>query len=116
VIARRRGREVPGDLFRVELPSPPQAEGPTLAPRLGMTTNDIGALYGAPLIQTGGFAARDCGKQTELARRTFDAVVKNTRDIAELVQKSSNDATTIIMNRIRESIAEARAAIETKKT
>jgi hypothetical protein len=32
------------------------------------------------------------------------------------VQKSSNDATTIIMNRIRESIAEARAAIETKKT
>jgi hypothetical protein len=67
-------------------------------------------------IQTGGFAARDCGKQTELARRTFDAVVKNTRDITELVQKSSNDATTIIMNRIRESIAEARAAIETKKT
>ena len=55
-------------------------------------------------------------KQAELARRTFDAVVKNTKDIAELVQKSSNEAATIIMNRIRESIAEARVAIETKKT
>jgi hypothetical protein len=51
-----------------------------------------------------------------LARRIFDAVVKNTRDIAELMQKSSSEATAIIMNRIRESIAEARAAIETKKT
>ena len=48
VIARGRGHEVPGDLFRVELPSPPQVKGPTLAPRLGMTTNDIEALYGAP--------------------------------------------------------------------
>jgi phasin family protein len=48
-------------------------------------------------------------KQTELARRTFDAVVKNTRDIAGLVQKSGNEATTIIMNRIRESVADARS-------
>jgi phasin family protein len=55
-------------------------------------------------------------KQAELARRTFDAMVKNTRDIAELMQKSSSDATAIIMNRIRESIAETRAAIEGKKT
>jgi hypothetical protein len=48
VIARAIGREVPDDLFRVELPSPPDAEGGKLAPRLGMTTNDIEALYGAP--------------------------------------------------------------------
>ncbi|MCC8953639.1 hypothetical protein H8B02_09300 [Bradyrhizobium sp. Pear77] len=48
VIARGTGREVPGDLLRVELPSPPKAESPTLAPRLGMTTNDIEELYGAP--------------------------------------------------------------------
>jgi hypothetical protein len=41
---------------------------------------------------------------------------QETRDIAELMQKSSGEATTIIMNRIRESIAEARAAIETRKT
>ena len=55
-------------------------------------------------------------KQAELARRAFDAVVKNTRDIAELVQKSGSEASAIIMSRIRESIAEARAAIETKRT
>ena len=55
-------------------------------------------------------------KQAELARRAFDAVAKNTRDVAELMQKSSSEATSIIMNRVRESIAEARAAIETKKT
>jgi hypothetical protein len=30
------------------LPSPPNAKGATLAPRLGMTTSDIEALYGAP--------------------------------------------------------------------
>jgi phasin family protein len=55
-------------------------------------------------------------KQAELARRTLEAVVKNTEDIAELVRKSSSEATTIIVNRIRESIAETRAAIEGKKT
>ena len=50
VIARAIGREVPNDLFRVELPSPPNAEGEgrMLAPRLGMTTTDVEALYGAP--------------------------------------------------------------------
>lgn len=48
VIARAVGREVPGDLFRVELPLPPEAEGGKLVPRLGMTTSDIEALYGAP--------------------------------------------------------------------
>jgi hypothetical protein len=48
VIAPGRGREVPGELFRVELPSSPNGGGSTLAPRLGMTTNDVQALYGAP--------------------------------------------------------------------
>jgi hypothetical protein len=51
VIARAMGRYVPNDLFRVELPSPPQVEGQMLAPRLGMTTSDIEALYGAPLYR-----------------------------------------------------------------
>ena len=54
-------------------------------------------------------------KQAELARRTFEAVVKNTKDIAELVQKSGAGPSTIIVNRIREGIAEARAAIEGSK-
>jgi phasin family protein len=67
-------------------------------------------------FKPGGSPQEIATKQAELARRTFDAVVKNTRDIAELMQKSSSEATSIIMSRIRESIAEARAAIETKKT
>lgn len=50
VIARATGREVPSDLFRVELPLPSSAwdEGRMVAPRLGMATNDIEELYGAP--------------------------------------------------------------------
>jgi hypothetical protein len=53
VVAKAAGRDVPTDLFRVDLPSPPDTEGqgPTLAPRLGMTTGEIGELYGAPLYR-----------------------------------------------------------------
>lgn len=54
-------------------------------------------------------------KQAELAKRVFEATVKNTKDIAELIQKSSTEAPKIIMDRMRESYAEARAAIESRK-
>ena len=48
VIARAIGQSVPPDLFRVDLPAPPEAEGedPVSAARAGMTTDDIEALYG----------------------------------------------------------------------
>jgi hypothetical protein len=45
----------------------------------------------------------------------FEATVKNTRDVAELVKKSSSEAPKIILDRMRESFAKARAAIESKK-
>jgi len=45
----------------------------------------------------------------------FEATVKNTRDLAELVQISSSEAPKIILDRMRESFAEARAAVESKK-
>jgi len=54
-------------------------------------------------------------KQSELAKRVFEASVKNTKDIAELIQKSATEAPKIIMDRMRESFAEARAAIESRK-
>jgi len=54
-------------------------------------------------------------KQSELAKRVFEATVKNTKDIAELIQKSASEAPKIIMDRMRESFAEARAAIESRK-
>jgi hypothetical protein len=50
VIAKSVGRDVPADLFRVNLPTPPQtkSEGPMREPRVGMTERDIRELYGAP--------------------------------------------------------------------
>jgi hypothetical protein len=50
VIARSVGREIPASLFRVDLPSPPQAEseGPMPKPLLGLTAHDIEETYGAP--------------------------------------------------------------------
>jgi putative flavoprotein involved in K+ transport len=48
LVARTVGREVPTNLFRVALPSPPAAEseGPMPAPRLGMTAGEIKELFG----------------------------------------------------------------------
>ena len=54
-------------------------------------------------------------KQAELARRVLEATVKNTRDVAELVQKSGAEAPKVILDRMRESFAEARAAVESRK-
>ncbi|MEN3347897.1 MAG: hypothetical protein V7632_1532 [Bradyrhizobium sp.] len=62
-----------------------------------------------------GSAQEIAAKQAELARRAFEVVAENTKDIVQLVQKSGGEATSIIMNRVRESIAEARAAIEARK-
>jgi phasin family protein len=66
-------------------------------------------------FKPGGSPQEIAAKQAELAKRVFEATVKNTRDVAELVQKSSSEAPKIILDRMRESFAEARAAIESKK-
>ena len=48
LLARTVGRDVPANLFRVALPSPPvaESEGPIPAPRLGMTAEEIKEFYG----------------------------------------------------------------------
>jgi phasin family protein len=66
-------------------------------------------------FRPGGSPQEVATKQAELAKRVFEATVKNTRDIAELVQKSSGEAPGIILDRMRASFAEARAAIEAEK-
>jgi phasin family protein len=53
-------------------------------------------------------------KQTEFATRAMEAAIANTRDIAELVQKSGADALKIIQDRMRESYDEIRAGLERK--
>jgi phasin family protein len=66
-------------------------------------------------FKPGGSPQEIMTKQAELAKRVFEATVKNTRDVAELVQKSSSEAPKIILDRMRASFAEARAAIESRK-
>lgn len=53
-------------------------------------------------------------KQSEFARKAMDAAIANTRDIAELVQKSGSDAVRIIHDRMQESYEEIRSGLERK--
>lgn len=53
-------------------------------------------------------------KQTEFAKRAMEAAIANTRDIAELVQKSSTDALKVIQERMHESYQEIRSTMERK--
>ena len=48
VIARATGRDVPQSLFRIDLPSTPEAEGqgPSQSAQAGMTMKNVGAVYG----------------------------------------------------------------------
>ena len=54
-------------------------------------------------------------KQTEFAKKAMEAAIANTRDIAELVQKSGAEAATIIHDRMKESYEEIRSGLEKKK-
>ena len=53
-------------------------------------------------------------KQTEFAKKAMEAAIANTRDIAELVQKSSSDAFKIVQDRMKESYEEIKASVEKK--
>jgi phasin family protein len=53
-------------------------------------------------------------KQAEFAKKAMDAALANTRDIAELAQKSTGDALKIIHERMHESYEEIRSGLEKK--
>ena len=53
-------------------------------------------------------------KQTEFAKKAMEAAIANTRDIAELVQKSSTEAFKIVQDRMKESYDEIKASVEKK--
>ena len=53
-------------------------------------------------------------KQAEFSKKTMEAAIANTRDIAELVQKSGTDALKIIQERMQESYEEIRGGLEKK--
>lgn len=52
--------------------------------------------------------------QADFARRAMEAAVKNTRDLAELVQKSNSEAVRVIHDRMQESFEEIRQAFQRK--
>lgn len=62
----------------------------------------------------GGSPQEIIAKQTEFAKKAMEAAIANTRDIAELVQKSSTDAFKIVQDRMKESYDEIRASVEKK--
>lgn len=62
----------------------------------------------------GGSPQEMFAKQSEFARKAMEAAIANTRDIAELVQKSGTEAVAIIQDRMKESFQEIRSGLEKK--
>jgi phasin family protein len=62
----------------------------------------------------GGSPQEIMAKQTEFAKKAMEAAITNTRDIAELVQKSSTEAFKVVQDRMKESYEEIKASVEKK--
>lgn len=68
----------------------------------------------AQAYRPGGSPQEAMAKQAEFAKKSMEAAIANTRDIAELVQKSSTEAFKIVQDRMKESYEEIRATVEKK--
>jgi phasin family protein len=68
----------------------------------------------AQAYKPGGSAQEAIAKQAEFAKKAMEAAIANTRDIAELVQKSSTEAFKIVQDRMKESYEEIRSTIDKK--
>jgi phasin family protein len=53
-------------------------------------------------------------KQSEFAKKAMEAAIANTKDLAELVQKSSTEAMQIIQQRMKDSFEEIRGGLDKK--
>jgi phasin family protein len=62
----------------------------------------------------GGNAQDIISKQSEFAKKAMEAAITNTRDIAELMQKSTGEAFRIVQDRMKESYEEIKASVEKK--
>ena len=69
----------------------------------------------AQAYKPGGSPQDVMAKQAEFAKKAMEAAIANTRDIAELVQKSTTEAFKIVQDRMKESYEEIRATVEKKK-
>ena len=68
----------------------------------------------AQAYKPGGNPQEVMAKQAEFAKKAMEAAIANTKDIAELVQKSSTEAFKIVQERMKESYEEIRATVEKK--
>jgi hypothetical protein len=100
VIAKSVGRDVPADLFRVNLPTPPQAEseGPMRKPSVGMTERDIRELCGMPrfrveYVRNGEQASREVyesrSNETFVAFTFVDGVMTEFEDMGRMPEVPS---------------------------
>ncbi|WP_439612539.1 phasin family protein [Reyranella sp.] len=68
----------------------------------------------AQSYKPGGNPQEVIAKQSEFAKKAMEAAIANTKDIAELVQKSSTEAFKIVQDRMKESYEEIRSSVEKK--
>lgn len=54
------------------------------------------------------------GRQTDLARKSFETAVRNASEVAEMVKKSGTESVDILRARIKEAMAEIRQGYEDK--
>jgi phasin family protein len=68
----------------------------------------------AKAYQPGGSPHEAVAKHADFAKKTMEAAIANTRDIAELTKKSAGEALSIVHDRMKESFDEIRAGVEKK--
>ncbi|MEM6620543.1 MAG: hypothetical protein AAF631_14785, partial [Pseudomonadota bacterium] len=56
----------------------------------------------------GGDSSAMMGTPMEIAKKSFDATVKHTTDMAEIVRQGNMDAFNILKDRVTESVEELR--------
>ena len=76
------------------------------------TVADLGEVV--KQYKPGGDAQEIIAKQTAFASKALEAAMANTRDIAELVQKSSAEAMKIVQDRMQESYEAIRSGLDKK--
>lgn len=76
------------------------------------TVADLGEVV--KQYKPGGDAQEIIAKQSAFATKALEAAMANTRDIAELVQKSSAEAMKIVQDRMQESYESIRTSLDKK--
>lgn len=79
---------------------------------LGETFEEFGAM--ARELQASSDPQEVMRKQAEFARKTFEAAVRNTGEMAEMVRKSNDESIEILRRRIQENMEEMRSSLERK--